>query len=328
MTDADTGLALQLMRLGDPVRPLAIATATTLDLWRIPHNEEVGDIAARLGLAVVPVERLLSYFATLGLVCETELGRFAAAPAVMLLDGAGEISLRESYSLFPADIRAWTHLAQGLRTGCAAWRAANGLNLWEYLALHPAEEARFAAAMGEMTELEIPWLLDAFDWCRFTTVVDVGGGRGAFAAALTQAFPQLAVTLQDLPQVLAGIGSGSLPVSVAQCSGDMFEGVPAGADAYVMKRILYSHDDSRALDLLKSVRAAMRSDSELIVVEPVRHRNSVSTYAALLDVQMLLLGGGKVRDRKEFRALFEAAALQLKRIIPTPLSALVVARPL
>ena len=83
--------------------------------------------------------------------------------------------------------------------------------------------------------------------------------------------------------------------------GNFFDGVPAGADTYVLKRILYSWDDERATKILRVVRSAMRPDSRLLVLEPVQRRGDAFDIGKVLDLQMLVLGGGFVRDRKLLR---------------------------
>ncbi len=49
-------------------------------------------------------------------------------------------------------------------------------------------------------------------------------------------------TLYDMPHVVAGAKDGPLKPVMERCtlaSGDMFSSVPAGADAYIMKRIIH-----------------------------------------------------------------------------------------
>jgi hypothetical protein len=84
--------------------------------------------------------------------------------------------------------------------------------------------------------------------------------------------------------------------------------VPAGADVYVMKRILSGFSDEEAILALSRVRRAMAAHSRLLVVEPLRntpHRVGVS-----LDLQMLVLGLGRVRAADEIARLLIAAGLR------------------
>ena len=81
--------------------------------------------------------------------------------------------------------------------------------------------------------------MDAYDFVRFGTVVDVGGGRGALLAMLLAAHPRMRGVLFDLPHVIASLNAISPgPDVAARCrtvAGSFFEGVPAGGDAYVLR---------------------------------------------------------------------------------------------
>ena len=98
---------------------------------------------------------------------------------------------------------------------------------------------------------------------------------------------------------------------------------PSARDAYLLKRIIYSYDDDHARRILRSVHTAMRTDSRLLIIEPVLHKSATSAYGRLLDLQMLVVGGGSVRDRHALRELLHSASLRLRRIVPTPLVSII-----
>jgi O-methyltransferase domain len=63
----------------------------------------------------------------------------------------------------------------------------------------------------------------------------------------------------------------------------------------------------------------MVEHGKVLVIEPVLPEGNEPGVGKVLDLTMLVLqGGGRVRTESEHRALFEAAGLQLTRIIPTP----------
>lgn len=63
------------------------------------------------------------------------------------------------------------------------------------------------------------------------SIVDVGGGTGTMAKAISDAFPNLKCVVLDLPHVAAGL-KGSKNLSYV--GGDMFEFIPP-ADAVFLK---------------------------------------------------------------------------------------------
>ncbi|MDP9106902.1 MAG: methyltransferase domain-containing protein [Candidatus Eremiobacteraeota bacterium] len=262
-----------------------------------------------------------------GLFAEPSPGVFALMPAAEFLRDAHPWSLRGAYTVQPADVRAWADLGYSVRTGRSAFERVHGRSLWDFLRGDPDASATFDRSMADLSRLETLWLLDAYDWAQCETVVDVGGGNGALLVALLRAVPSLRGVLFDLPQVLARATNSVEAAGVApRCQvegGDFFEGVPAGFDVYVLKRIVYSYDDADAVRILRRVREAMKPGGRVLVIEPVRRKRDESGYGALLDMQMLVTGGGRSRDRAALRALFASAGLHLRRIIPTPMAALV-----
>lgn len=97
--------------------------------------------------------------------------------------------------------------------------------------------------------------------------------------------------------------------------GDFFASVPEGADAYAMKQILHNWDDERAIAVLRNCRRAMASTARLVVLERVLPDlvgvDDRQLEAFLLDVQMLVVTGGRERTEQEFRSLLEAAGFTL-----------------
>jgi hypothetical protein len=66
----------------------------------------------------------------------------------------------------------------------------------------------------------------------------------------------------------------------------------------------------------------MRRHSKIILLEFVVPTGKKSSFSKILDLNMLVMNGGRERTAEEFRKLFDAAGLKMTRIIPTlsPLS--------
>ena len=90
-----------------------------------------------------------------------------------------------------------------------------------------------------------------YDFSGLTTVVDVGGGRGALLAAILKRNPHLRGILFERPQVIADAPALLAAQGVAnRCelvAGDFFQALPMGADAYMLKWILVSWDDEQSV---------------------------------------------------------------------------------
>jgi O-methyltransferase domain len=62
----------------------------------------------------------------------------------------------------------------------------------------------------------------------------------------------------------------------------------------------------------------------LLRIEFIVPPDEQASFSKLLDLNMLVMNGGRERTTQEFRQLFDAAGLKLTRIVPTlsPLSVL------
>jgi len=201
-----------------------------------------------------------------------------------------------------------------VRTGESAFRAAHGTGVWEYRTADPEEGAVFAAAMTAASRSEDRALLDAYDFGRFGTVVDVGGGRGGFLRALLERHPGVRGVLLELPGV-----AGDGPYEVVE--GSFFEAVPPGGDAYVLKSVLHNWDDEPALAILRACRAVA---PVLLVIERELGPPNAAPAAKLSDLNMLVGHGGRERTLGEYRALAAAAGFELTRAVESAAGASVI----
>jgi SAM-dependent methyltransferase len=217
-----------------------------------------------------------------------------------------------------------------IRTGEPAFDLVHGQDYWDYMAAHPEESARFDRSQQAMTGLELRMVLRAYDWSGLGTVVDVGGGNGAFLAGLLAHNVRMRGVVVDLPHVVTGAPAVLRAAGVAdRCEivgRSFFEPLPEGADAYVVKRVLWGYHDDQASSILRNVRAALPPDGRLIVVEPVIEPGDALDLGKILDLQMLVLGGGFARTRSQMRELLAGAGLAVERICPALVTSVVDAR--
>jgi hypothetical protein len=279
----------------------------------------VAELAIEAGAEPQALHRLLRALASLGIFAEDAAGDFMLTPQAELLRSDVQGSLKDIALLYGDDWvwQAYGNMTHSVRTGAPAFTKTHGQPFYGYLHAHPRAAARFNAAMTGFSSHETAAILEAYDFSDARSVVDIGGGHGALLAALLRAHPQMTGTLFDLPSVVAGAESVLSEMGIAEA--------PAGADLYVMKSVLHNWDDTDALRLLSTCRAAMAPKARLLVIERVVPEGNAPAEAKLFDINMLVVAGGRERTEQEYRRLFAEAGLTLTRIGGTrsPLSVIV-----
>ena len=116
------------------------------------------------------------------------------------------------------------------------------------------------------------------------------------------------------PAVLAAAGVAERCTVIP---GDFFDGMPPGADAYLLKTVLPGFRDNEAAKILDRACEAMRDDSVLLLLEGVITPGNGHDVAKLLDVHTLVLTGGRHRNEGELTALLASVDLTLIEVIRT-----------
>ncbi len=266
--------------------------------------------------------RLLRALCELGLYAEQPDGSYLSTDLGDALRDDGLVAGRARHVGSPSHWQAWSALEHSVRTGENAFVFQHGQSVWEYRTERPEEGAIFDAAMTANSRLTATSLLAAYDFTRFETLVDVGGGRGALIAAILGAYPSLRGVLFDQPHVVPA-SPLELGESVAErCTvvgGDFFISVPEGADAYLLRAVIHDWEDADAVAILQTCRRAMSPSKALLLVERILDQGPdlQRKQTALSDLNMLVAPGGRERDRREFESLLADAGFALTRIVAT-----------
>jgi O-methyltransferase domain len=316
------------------VRAKAVYVAAKLGL-----ADELGDglltvaeLARRTDANPDALYRVMRALAGEGLFHEVEPRMFTVTDAGRLLseDAAGS---RKYLSLICAEQldRAFDHMLEVVRTGEPAARQTFGKPYFDWLADHPDAAEIFNKAMSGGASVRLPTLLALDVWSSAGSVVDVGGGSGTAVAALLKEHPHLLGTVFDLPHAEAAAKALLAAEGVAERAtfepGDFFESVPSGADVYVLLQILHDWSDEDATGILRSVRRATADDSRLIVLEDIVPEEAESGGPLLLDLQMLVILGGRERTEAEWRRLLAGGGFDVERITYGPRAAAIEALP-
>jgi O-methyltransferase domain/Dimerisation domain len=280
------------------------------------------ELAKATGTQPEPLYRLLRALTSNGVFAEDEQGRFALTPlAEMLRDDVPGSQRAMAILMGDEHFRAWGELEHSLRTGKVAFDHVFGKPCFDFLVERPDKAANFDKAMVSIHGRETAAMVDAFDFSAFKTLADVGGGNGSLITHVLKRTPTLKGILYDLPHVVARAKANLQAAGVAdRCQaigGSFFEGVPAGADAYLMRHIIHDWDDAKSLTILGHVRKVIPANGKLLLIEGVVPPGNGPSFTKMLDLNMMLIPGGKERTEAEYRELYKKAGFRLTRIVPT-----------
>jgi hypothetical protein len=300
-------------------RSRAVTVAAELGIADLLRDgpRDVDELAMATGTHAPTLYRVLRALASIGVFVEGPGRCFELSPMGQFLRRDHPLSVDPAARFFGADYewRAWGELRHSVRTGKNAAGHALGCDVWEHRRRHPEHGEVFDAAMRTLSRAENACVLAAHDFGRYGTVADVGGGTGAVLAAVLVAHPQIRGILFDQPSVVAGADSvlrdAGVAVRVSVVPGDFFGEIPAGADAYLLARVLHDWPDEDAVRILRRVRSAMAPDARLLLVEGVVGPPNEDPLVKFLDLMMLVSPGGQERTEDEWRALLAAADLEL-----------------
>ena len=283
----------------------------------------VDDLAAAAGAHAPTLYRLLRALAGVGVLDEQDDGRFALTPVGQPLRTNVPGSIAGWAKLQGRDYfwKSWGNLRHSVRTGENAFSALYGEDVWSYRAARPEENAMINVGMMSLTNASSQAILAAYDFGRYGTIVDVAGGNGALLAAILRKHTGVRGVVLDQPHVVIGAAKVLEEAGVGdRCTtvgGSMFDHVPGGGDAYVLKNILHDWEDEDCVRILRSCRRATSAGSRLLVIERVVGPPNEDPSAKFADLHMLVLPGGCERTEVEWRALLDAGGFQLERVVPT-----------
>jgi demethylspheroidene O-methyltransferase len=280
--------------------------------------ESTRGLAVVAGLAEPAMQRLLAAAAAIDLVealpgDRWTLGQRGAA----LSSNPGALAMIEHHKLFYTDLADPVAMLRRGRGGgdlAAFWSYAEAAGRGEPAASAAEDEATraYSALMAASQPMVAEQVLDSFDFSRHRSLLDIGGGHGAFVREVATRHPGLQLALFDLPPVAARareiLAAQSLPHIVAHGGSFRDDPIPGGADLITLVRILHDHDDAVVLALLKAVRAALPPGGALLIAEPMAGtRGAEAMGDAYFGLYLWAMGSGRPRTAAAYTEMLQAA---------------------
>lgn len=279
-------------------------------------------LAKATGVHPPSLFRVLRALAAVDVLTQSDDNRFGNTPmSETLIDGPGSLRWFAMTELGEEHYPAWGELMHSVRTGQIAFDKAFGEPVWQFFAKNPENARIFNNAMSGMTAQAEQALHAAYKFEGINTIMDVGGGHGGLITSILERNPTMKGILLDSPEVVEGARPKLEAAGVHErcqiVGGNFFEAVPEGADAITMKWIIHDWNDEQSITIMKNCAKALPSNGKLILVEAVVPPGDEMHFAKFIDLNMLVMTGGKERTEEEFRQLYEASGFKLTRIVPT-----------
>ena len=280
------------------------------------------DLAAACSVLPEPLLRVLRALAAFDIFKVSADGRVAHTSRSRLLRTDITNSLHYA-ARFWTGLGSWT--AWGMldvaMTGGTPHEAAWKMTRFDYLRSHPDEARAFDAMMEHFPDKRHAAIAGAYDFSAVRLIADIGGGNGAALRHILERFSAPRGLLFDRADVVARLTSHDLMHGrITAQGGSFFDDVPAGADVYLLIRVLHDWKDEDCRRILATCRTAMEADAVLLlgeeILQPDPARGRATSY--LTDMQMMaMFGHARARTEVEFRNLLDLSGFSLRRVVPT-----------
>lgn len=287
-----------------------------------PRSSDV--MAGQLGLDANASERLLRGCANLGLVSEPQAKHFCLTDLGQHLTSSHPQSMRGAIIMMtdPGHWNSWTQLEHTVRTGQAAYQKALGVsNVFDYFKANPEESKRFDDAMASMTHGFVASFAGVYSLEPYSLIADIGGGHGQLLSALLQKAPKAKGLLFDQPAAVeaadAELAAMGVKDRVEKVGGNFFESIPTGPDLYLLKHILHDWNDEQCHSILSNLKTALKPQARFLIVEMLLSEPPQVNETAMMDLNMMVMTGGRERTAAQYQALVERAGMRVLNVIPT-----------
>jgi hypothetical protein len=280
----------------------------------------VDSLAEKTDTHAPTLYRLLRALSSVGIFVETDDRVFDLTPlAQCLLSDA----MRPMARMFLSDWhdKAWNGFNYTVRTGKPGFDHTFGKPAFEWMEENPEERAILDQGQGLKAKGFSEAVMEAYDFSDFNSICDVGGGQGAFLIQLLANYPHIKGFVADLPGAATSAENAITKADLNdRCKAipyDFLKEAPPVCDAYFLVNVLHDWEDEICCRILNNISQSMNADSRLWVLEYLLEPGSGFSIAKLLDIEVLVMGGGRERSIAEYTTLLGSVGLAVSRVIPT-----------
>jgi len=270
-------------------------------------------ISAKLGTSARHTAELLDALAGLGIVekfsSDTGTSIYRTRPsAAQFLTTSGQYCILDALQ-FNADLYPlWAKLPDCVRNGKPA------IPPGAHLGGDPARTRRFVRGMHSRALAMIPAVIPSLEMGNSTRLLDVASGPGTFSCALAEKYPDLQVTLFDLPPVLEVakelVAGREVAPRISYHPGNYHsDEFPEGFDAVLFCGALHQEDPQSAADIFAKIFRALQPRGRVCVVDMMLRKDGTEpAFSTLFSLNMMLTSpAGRVFTEDQARHLLAEA---------------------
>ncbi len=283
--------------------------------------KSAAELAALTATHEPSLYRLLRALASIG-VLRKDGGKFSNTTLGDCLRSDHPASMRAALQMM-GDPEHWNshgNMQQSIKTGEIAFDYTFGMPVFPYFAQNPKAAEVFDRSMTSFSAAVAEAVSSGYDFSGAETIADIAGGRGILLAKVLQKNPSANGILFEQAHVLEGniLANEGVAERTELKSGDFFAEIPVVADIYLMKFIIHDWNDEQSVAILNNLAKSAPKGAKVLLVETVvEEDDNAPSLSKIMDLNMLVMTGGKERTPREYTALFEQTGFEFVKVYPT-----------
>jgi 3-hydroxy-5-methyl-1-naphthoate 3-O-methyltransferase len=266
-------------------RSCILTAAGHLDLfdWIGRRKKSSRELAAHFGGSAAGWEIFLNALCGMGLLRKSGDKYTNGAFAARCLTRGGATSLLPAYDAW----NTWGRLASALITGK---RPA----IQKPFVSDRFKAERLLRSLDVDAQEIAPYLIEKLSLSHSKTLLDVGGGLGAFSLAFCRHYPRLRATVVEHPRVLPlalrAVAKAGVARRVQVVGADFSrDALPEGFDTVLLSNVLHAHSVVENRALLRKLRRCLNPRGQLIVRDVFMNpQRTAPEWGALFSVLLVL----------------------------------------
>ncbi len=252
---------------------LAVVELELLD-FLLSSPKTPAAISEKTGLPIARVITLCNAASSINLIKRDKSGLYRICVlGASVIGVSGLKDMIKHHKLFYEDLLEPVELLYGQRKTKLS-------SFWPYVnektrkSLSGSKATKYSDLMYTSQKIVAEETLRAVNFSKFDTLLDIGGGSGAFLLEVAKTHSALKLILYDLPSVISEArrvtGSCDNKQRIQFNAGSFIDDpLPIDADVITLNRVLYDHDDKIVENLLEKVLKALAPGGMLVISEPM-----------------------------------------------------------